>query len=67
MKGEQKVANIGPRQRRTRLVLGAVALAAGAVLALLLSTAGEPRLLRLTLFGLFAPGMMGVLQAKEET
>jgi hypothetical protein len=67
MKDEEKVANIGPRQRQVRMVLGIIALTAGAVLALLLSAAGEPRLLRLTLYGLFAPGMMGVLQAKEKT
>jgi len=67
MKGSERAANIGPRQRRIRRAYGIFFLAAGAVLALLLAAAGEPRWLRLTLFGLFAPGMLGLLQAREAT
>jgi hypothetical protein len=67
VKGPPGAVNIGPRQRRIRRAIGIFFLAAGGVLALLLAAAGEPRLLRLTLFGLFAPGMLGLLQAREAT
>ncbi len=67
VKGPPGAVNIGPRQRRIRRAFGIFFLATGGVLALLLAAAGEPRLLRLTLFGLFAPGMLGLLQAQEGT
>ena len=62
-----RVANIGPRGRRRRVLLGAGALAAGvAVLALLLML-GVDRGWRVLLVGLFWAGALGILQARAHT
>lgn len=67
MSAQACVANIGPRQRRQRLVFGIVALAASAViLAALLGTEG-PRWPRLLAALPFWAGALGYLQHREKT
>ena len=61
------VANIGPRQRRQRLVFGIVAFAAGAVILAGLLAAGAPRATRLLAVLPFWAGMLGFLQHREKT
>ncbi|HZN92317.1 MAG TPA: hypothetical protein VFB81_06410 [Myxococcales bacterium] len=59
--------NIGPKQRRRRLIIGAVFLAVSAAAAVGLVMAGAPRLARLGLFlPLFAAGV-GYFQWREKT
>lgn len=55
--------NIGPRERRKRLILGVAALG----VAVLLALAGQSRWWRVGLFFLFWLGALGLLQAKEKT
>jgi hypothetical protein len=67
MSAQACVANIGPRQRRRRLVFGMVAFAASAViLAALLGTAA-PRWPRLLAALPFWAGALGFLQHRERT
>jgi hypothetical protein len=61
------VANIGPRGRRQRLRIGIMWLAIGSGAAGVLALVGLPRWLRLGLFGPFALGAIGLLQAYEQT
>ncbi|NJD17965.1 MAG: hypothetical protein FIA95_01585 [Gemmatimonadetes bacterium] len=61
------VANIGPRQRRQRLVFGVVAFAASAVILAGLLAAGAPVPARLLSAVPFWAGMLGFLQHREKT
>jgi hypothetical protein len=61
------VANIGPRERRKRMVLGVVGLVAGATVGITLIVIGASALWRLALFVPFWMGASGILQAKEKT
>jgi hypothetical protein len=65
--GAACLANIGPRERRKRLVSGAIILAAGAGLAVALLLLGASRAVRLVLFLPFAGGAVSALQAREKT
>ena len=59
--------NIGPRERRRRLVMGAGALAAGGLILLGMIAAGAPRAWRIGLFFPFWMGSLGLFQAREKT
>ncbi len=61
------LANIGPRERRRRMRLGAAFLVVGVALAVVLAGVGAHRLWRLLLFLPFWAAAMGVLQAWEKT
>lgn len=61
------LANIGPRERRKRLIAGWVALAAAGILAYGLFGFHWARPWRLGLFPFVWIGAMGVLQAREKT
>jgi hypothetical protein len=67
MNGEVCIANIGPGERRRRLVFGLVAwvTAAAILAALLLLDAG--RLWRLVLLGPLWAGALGFFQYREKT
>jgi hypothetical protein len=64
---ESVASNIGPRERRKRRVMGFVALAAGAGLALALVATDAPRLLRLLIFFPVWIAALGFFQAREKT
>ena len=59
--------NIGPRERRKRLLMGAGALAAGGLIALGMIAAGAPRAWRIGLFFPLWMGALGIFQAREKT
>jgi hypothetical protein len=61
------IPNIGPRERRRRLIVGIAMFAIAGTVAALLVAAGAPRAWRV--FVLFPAwvGSIGVFQAKEET
>ena len=63
----QRFANIGPGERRKRILMGITMLAVGASLALTLILTGAPRPWRLTLFFPFWMGALGFFQAREKT
>ena len=63
----QRFSNIGPGERRKRLLMGVTILAVGASLALTLILIGAPRPWRLTLFLPFWMGALGVFQARANT
>ena len=63
----QPFSNIGPGERRKRLLMGVTMLAVGASLALTLILIGAPRQWRLTLFLPFWMGALGFFQAREKT
>lgn len=65
--GEACIANIGPRQRRRRLVGGLVALAIAAVLCAWLVASDAPRWWRLLLVLPLFGAASGVLQYREKT
>lgn len=56
--------NIGPAERRKRLIVGVVALGVCVVAALLLSLDGAPRYWRLLLFLPFWTAALGIFQAR---
>ncbi|MBI2160103.1 MAG: hypothetical protein HYU25_06980 [Candidatus Rokubacteria bacterium] len=62
-----KIANIGPRGRRRRVLLGAAALAAGVAILILLLMLGVDRGWRALLVVPFWVGALGVLQARAQT
>jgi hypothetical protein len=62
-----RVANIGPRERRKRLVFGMAAIGIGAVIALLLILIHAPLAWRLPLFLPLFAGALGVFQARDKT
>jgi hypothetical protein len=65
--GRPKATNIGPAQRRRRLVIGAAGLLAGvALVGTLISLGASPGWLLLA-FAPFFVGALGVIQARERT
>ena len=62
-----EAANIGPRERRKRRVMGWVALCAGVSLAFVLVAWSEPRPLRLFVFFPIWIAALGFFQAREKT
>ncbi len=62
-----RVANIGPRGRQRRVLMGAAALAGGGVLLALLLLLGVDRGWRALLVVPFWAGALGVLQARAHT
>ena len=63
----QRFANIGPRERRKRLVMGVGALAVGVLIALGMIAAGASRAWRIGLFFPLWMGALGFFQAREKT
>ena len=61
------VENIGPGERRKRLMIGAATLAAGLVIWAILISTGVNRWWRLVLLIPFWMGALGFFQAKEKT
>ena len=61
------IPNIGPRQRRQRLIGGVFALVAAAALLVALLLTGAPLVARLLVAIPLWGGALGVLQAKEKT
>ena len=59
--------NIGPRERRKRLLMGVTVLTVGAAIALALLATGAARPWRIALFLPFWIGALGLLQAREKT
>lgn len=59
--------NLGPKETRKRLVMGAVMLAAGVGIAAALVFAGTLRWWRLVVFFPFWMAALGLFQAKEKT
>ncbi len=62
-----RAANIGPRERRKRLMMGAVMLAAGVGSTAALILAGVGPCWRIGLFVPFWIGALGVFQARAHT
>jgi hypothetical protein len=62
-----RVINIGPNERRKRLVFGIAALGVGAAIAVLLILIDAPLGWRVPLFLPFFFGALGVFQAREKT
>ncbi len=65
--GQVCIANIGPRERRRRLMSGIVILALGVGIAAILVVTHISPLWRLPLFLLFYGGASGVFQWREKT
>src|SRR5215212_5911310 len=61
------VANIGPRERRKRRLMGMVALWAGVGAAFLMVAYDAPRLFRLVIFFPIWMAGLGLLQSRERT
>jgi hypothetical protein len=62
-----RVANIGMRERRKRLIWGIVASGVGVVIAALLIMIRAPLVWRLPLLLLFYVGALGIFQARDKT
>jgi len=60
-------SNIGPRERRKRLVMGIATLGVSAAIALTMILAGADRWWRIGLFLPFWMGSLGIFQAREKT
>lgn len=65
--GETSIANIGPRQRRRRLIGGSVALGVAALLSAWLIAGDAPRWWRLLLVVPLFAAASGILQYREKT
>ena len=63
----QEVANIGPRERRKRRLLGIVSLTVAVGAAVVRVAFGAPRWSRLVLFFPLWMAGLGLLQAREKT
>jgi hypothetical protein len=61
------IQNIGPAERRKRLMFGVVTMVAGLAIGSLLILAGASHWWRLMLFLPFAGGAIGFFQAREKT
>jgi preprotein translocase subunit Sec61beta len=64
---EACIANIGPRQRRRRVMIGGASLAAGVVFTALVLAAGTSREWRLPAFVPIWAGMLSLLEARART
>jgi hypothetical protein len=62
-----EVANIGPRERRKRRLLGIVSLTVAVAVAFVLVSFGAPRWSRLVVFFPLWMAGLGLLQAREKT
>jgi hypothetical protein len=62
-----EVANIGPRERRKRRLLGIVSLSVAVAVAFVLVVFGAPRWLRVFVFFPLWMAGLGLLQAREQT
>jgi len=62
-----EVANIGPRERRKRRLLGIVSLTVAVAVAFVLVALGAPRWSRLVVFFPLWMAGLGLLQAREKT
>ena len=62
-----EVANIGPRERRKRRLLGIVSLTVAVGVACVLGACGAPRWSRLAVFFPLWMAGLGFLQAREKT
>ena len=67
MVGKAKLANIGPKETRKRLLIGVAMLATGVVLAIIFTRAGVSRGWYSILFLLFWMGTLGISQARKKT
>ncbi|MEA2639300.1 MAG: hypothetical protein QOF51_694, partial [Chloroflexota bacterium] len=65
--GQACIPNIGPRERRRRLLFGVAAVAVGAIASAILTSTGTQRWWRLPLFALFWVGGAGIFQARDQT
>lgn len=65
--GEVCIPNIGPSQRRLRLLIGVVLLVAGTAVAVAATVADAPKALRLAAFLPLWLGSISVVQAREKT
>jgi hypothetical protein len=61
------IANIGPRERRKRLMFGITAIAASVVISFLFVLYGVRPLFRLPLFVPLFAGALGFFQARDRT
>ena len=65
--GKAKLANIGPKETRKRLLMGAAMFALGVVLAVIFTHAGVSRGWYAALFLPFWMGTLALLQARKKT
>ena len=65
--GSVCIPNIGPRQRKQRIIGGVVGLGVGVVISGLLLASGVSRPVRLAVFLPFFMGTTGLFQAREKT
>ena len=65
--GKAKLANIGPKETRKRLLMGVGMLAVGVVVAVILTQAGVSRGWYSVLFLPFWMGTLGISQARKKT
>jgi hypothetical protein len=65
--GKAKLANIGPKEARKRLLMGVAMLAIGLVLAIIVTRAGVSRGWYSVLFLPFWMGTLALLQARKKT
>ena len=65
--GNADLANIGPKELRKRLLMGAVVLATGVILAFIFAHAGVGRGWYAVLFLPFWMGSLGISQARKKT
>ena len=65
--GKAELANIGPKETRKRLLMGAAMLALSVVLAIMFTHAGVSRGWYAALFLPFWMGTLGISQARKKT
>jgi hypothetical protein len=65
--GKAKLANIGPKETRKRVLMGVAMLAVGVVLAIIFTHAGVSRGWYSVLFLPFWMGTLGISQARKKT
>ena len=65
--GKAKLANIGPKEARKRLLMGVAMLAIGLVLAIIVTRAGVSRGWYSVLFLPFWMGTLALFQARKKT
>lgn len=67
VRSSARVANIGPGERRKRLIAGILGLTVGVLLAGALIALRAPALWRMLLFFPFLFGALGVFQSRDKT